>query len=229
MDLRPTVDSLEPSEESASDGSETPAVFSPERSPEPTLAEDPEDSSQGQQQQPLSSPPRVRQPQPRCRRQVPPSTSVPESREVIDARVIDFLAQRRSDGVEEKMLRGLGPLMKKVPETEYNECVASIAVVLKLFAIPNHGDILSRLNTWKKDLESEGQPQMPGQFAVERQPTQAPSFAPHPQYGPPHGHMQGAAQGIYQGSLPTVPPQQAQGRPRSSFPAGSFTQDLFEL
>ncbi|XP_044133415.1 uncharacterized protein LOC122926095 [Bufo gargarizans] len=99
MDLRPTVDSLDPLADS-------------ETSPAPTLAEDPEDSTQSQAPQPLASPPRIVQPQPRRRRHVPPSTSVPESREVIDARVIDFLAQRRSDGVEEKMLRGLGPLLK---------------------------------------------------------------------------------------------------------------------
>ncbi|XP_044141433.1 uncharacterized protein LOC122931443 [Bufo gargarizans] len=227
MDLRPTVDSLEPSVESSTDGSETPAVFSPANSPEPTPAEEPELSSQGQHQQP--SPPRVRQPHRRRPRQVPPSTSVPESREVIDARVIDFLAQRRSDGVEEKMLRGLAPLMKKVPEPDHNACVASIAVVMKMFAIPNHGDILGQLNRWMVDLEKEGQPQEAGQFGRERHPSQAPSFAPQPQYGPPHGHFQGASQPIFQGNLPTVPQQQAQGRPRSSFPAGSFTQDLFEL
>ncbi|XP_044160449.1 uncharacterized protein LOC122945445 [Bufo gargarizans] len=178
MDLRPTVDSLEPSGESSTDGSETPAVFSPAISPEPTPAEEPEESSQGQHQQP--SPPRVRQPHRRRPRQVPPSTSVPESREVIDARVIDFLAQRRSDGVEEKMLRGLAPLLKKVPEPDHNACVASIAVVMKMFAIPNHGDILGHLNRWMVDLENEGQPQVAGQFGRERQPTQAPSFAPHP-------------------------------------------------
>ncbi|XP_044134408.1 uncharacterized protein LOC122926947 [Bufo gargarizans] len=211
MDLRPTVDSLEPSGETSSDVSETPAVFSPAISPEPTPAEEPEESSQGQQQQ-EPSPPRVRQPHPRRHRQVPPSTSVPESREVIDARVIDFLAQRRSDGVEEKMLRGLAPLMKKVPEPDHNACVASIAVVMKMFAIPNHGDILGRLNHWMMDLENEGQPQMAGQFGRERQPTQAPSFAPHPQYGPPHGHMQGAGQGIFQGSLSHCPTPAGSGK-----------------
>ncbi|XP_044148345.1 uncharacterized protein LOC122936282 [Bufo gargarizans] len=230
MDLRPTVDSLDPSEESDSAGSETPCdFFSPATSPAPTPAEDPEESTLAQDPLPLASPPRIIQPQPRCRRQVPPSTTGQESREVIDAHVIDFLAQRRSDGVEEKMLRGLGPLMKQVNANEHHKCVPSLAVVLKMFSLPNHGDILEKLNSMKIDLENACQPQRPGPFQFQPQPTQVPSFTQHPQYGLPHGQMQGAGQPLYPGSLQTGPPQQAQGRPRSSFPAGSFTQDLLDL
>ncbi|XP_040277798.1 uncharacterized protein LOC120993341 [Bufo bufo] len=229
MDLRPTVDSLDPSEESDTAGSETPAVYSPATSPAPTPAEDPDDSTLAQAPLPLASPSCIIQPQPRHHRQVPPSTSGQESREVIDARVIDFLAQRRSDCVEEKMLRGLGPLMKQVTPNEHHECLASLVVVLKMFALPNHGDILGKLNGMKIDLENAGQHQTPGPFQFQTQPTQPPSFPPHHQYGLPQGQMQGVAQPLYPGSLQTGPPQQAQGRPRSSFPAGSFTHDLLNL
>ncbi|XP_040294408.1 uncharacterized protein LOC121005701 [Bufo bufo] len=208
MDLRPTVDSLDPSQDSETSGSETPAVFSHATSPAPTPAEDPDDSTLGQAPLPLASPPRIVQPQPRRRRQVPPSTSGQESREVIDARVIDLLAQRRSDGMEEKMLRGLGPLMKQVTPVEHHECLASLAVVIKMFAIPNHGDILGKLNSMKIDLENAGQQQRPGPFQFPPQTTQGPSFPPQPKYGLPQGPMHQAGQPLYPGSLTTVPPQQ---------------------
>ncbi|XP_044142905.1 uncharacterized protein LOC122932507 isoform X2 [Bufo gargarizans] len=146
IELRPTVDSLDASQDSDTSGSETPAVFSPQASPDPTPAEDPEDSTLAEAPLPLASPPRIVQPQPRRRRQVPPSTSGPESREVIDARVIDFLAQRRSDSKEEKLLRGLGPLLQQVAPNEHPDCVASIAIVIKMFTCPNHGDIIGHAN-----------------------------------------------------------------------------------
>ncbi|XP_044155052.1 uncharacterized protein LOC122941692 [Bufo gargarizans] len=224
-----TADSLNPSEESDTAGSETPAIFPPATSPAPTSAEDPEDSTLAQAPLPLASPPCIIHPQPRRHRQVPPSTSGQESCEVIDARIIDFLAQRRSDGVKEKMLRGLGPLMKQVSPNEHHECLASLAVVLKMFAIPNHGDILGKLNGMKIELENAGQHQRPGPFQFPPQTTQGPSFPPHPQYGLPQGQMQDVGQPLYLGSLPTGSPQQAHVRPRSSFPAGSFTQDLLDL
>ncbi|XP_040275583.1 uncharacterized protein LOC120990742 [Bufo bufo] len=181
MELRPTVDSLDPSQESDTSGSETPAVFSPVTSSAPTPAEDPDDSTLGQAPLPLASPPRIVQPQPRRHRQVPPSTSGQESREVIDVHVIDFLAQRRSDGVEEKMLRGLGPLMKHVTPLEHHECLASLVVVIKMFSIPNHGDILGKLNGMKLDIENAGEQQRPGPFEFAPQTSQGPSFQQQPQ------------------------------------------------
>ncbi|XP_044146218.1 uncharacterized protein LOC122934661 [Bufo gargarizans] len=229
MDLRPTVDSLDPSEDSETTGSETPAVFSPATSPAPMPAEDPEDLTLAQAPLPLASPPRIVQPQPRRCRQVPPSTAGQECREVIDARVIDFLAQRRSDGLEEEMLRGLGPLMKRVTPVEHHECLASLAVVIKMFAIPNYGDILGKLNAIKIDLENAAHQQRPGPLQFPPQPTQGPSFPPQPQYGLPQGPIQHVGQPLYQGSLPTGAPQQAHVRPRSSFAPGSFTQDLLDL
>ncbi|XP_044124888.1 uncharacterized protein LOC122919769 [Bufo gargarizans] len=172
MDLRPTVDSLEASEESDTAGSETPAVFSPATSPAATPIEDPEDSAQGQDPLPLASPPRHVQPQPRRRRQVPPSSSGPESREAIDARVIDFLAQRRSDGKEEKMLRGLGPLLQQVPANEQPDCMACLNMVIKMFICPNHGDLIGPLNALKLNIENAGQQPNPAPYSFPPQPTQ---------------------------------------------------------
>ncbi|XP_044142261.1 uncharacterized protein LOC122932106 [Bufo gargarizans] len=226
MELRPTVDSLDLSQESETSGSETPAVFSPQASPAPTPAEDPEDSTLAEAPLPLASPPRIVQPQPRLRRQVPPSTSGQESREVIDARVIDFLAQRRSDGVKAKMLRGLGPLMKHVTPLEHHECLASLAVVIKMFALPNHGDILGKLNGMKVDIENAEQQQRPGPFEFAPQTSQGPSYQQQPQYGLPQGPMQQVGQPLYPGSFRSVAPQQANVMPRSSFTPASFTQDL---
>ncbi|XP_044152402.1 uncharacterized protein LOC122940101 isoform X2 [Bufo gargarizans] len=229
MDLRLTVDSLDPSEDSETTGSETPVVFSPVTSPAPTPAEDPDDSTLAQAPLPLASPPRLVKPQPRRRRQVPPSTSGQESQEMIDACVIDFLAQRRSDGLEEKMLQGLGPLMKQVTPDEHHECLASLAIVIKMFSCPNHGDILGKLNAIKIDIENAGQQPTAGAFQLPPQPTQGPSFPPQPQYGLPQGPMHNVGQPLYPGSLPTGAPQQAHVRPRSSFAPGSFTQDLLDL
>ncbi|XP_040266240.1 uncharacterized protein LOC120991013 [Bufo bufo] len=229
MDMRTTVDSLDPTEDSDSGGSESPAVFSPEPSPAPTPAEDVDDSTLAQAPLPLASPSRNPQPQPRRRRQVPPATSEQESRAAIDARLIEFLAQRRSDGVEDKMLRGLGPLLKLVSPNDQHQCLASLIVVLKMFTLPNHGDILAQLNNMRREIEDAAQPPPPDPFQFAPQHTQPPSFPPHHQYGLPQGQRQGVAQPLYPGSLPPCPPQQAQGRPRSSYPVGSFTQDLLNM
>ncbi|XP_044150933.1 uncharacterized protein LOC122939054 [Bufo gargarizans] len=230
MDLRPTVDSLDPSADSETSGSETPAVFSPATSPAPTPAEDPEDSTQSQGPQPLSSPPRIVQPQPRHRRRVPPSSSVPESREVIDARVIDFLAQRRSDGKEEKLLRGLGPLLQQVPANEQPDCMACLNMVIKMFTCPNHGDLIGPLHALKLQVENAGQQPNPAPYSFPPQPTQGPSYAPPlPQYLPPQGPIHPGGQPLYQPQLPTGAPTQAQVRPRSTFAPGSFTRDLLDL
>ncbi|XP_044133001.1 ataxin-2-like protein [Bufo gargarizans] len=229
MELRPTVDSLDPSHDSESSGSETPGVFSPQASPEPSPAQDPEDSTQAEAPLPLASPPRIVQSQPRRRRQVPPSTSGPESREIIDARVIDFLAQRRSDSKEEKLLKGLGTLLQQVPQNEHPDCVASIAIVIKMFACPNHGDIIGRLNNMRIEVENAGQQPNPAPYQFPPQPTQGPSYAPPQQYLPPQGPRHSVGQPLYHPSVATGAPPPAHVRPRSSFPPGSFSQDLLEL
>ncbi|XP_040264751.1 uncharacterized protein LOC120979830 [Bufo bufo] len=209
MEMRPTVDSLDPSQDSDTSGSETPAVFSPQESPAPTPAEDPEDSTLAEAPLPLAGPPRIVQPQPRRRRQVPPSTSGQESRELINVRLIEFLAQRRSDGVEDKIIRGLGPLMKHVTPLEHHECLASLAVVIKMFALPNHGDILAKLNAMKVEIENAGQQQRAGTFEVAPQTFQGPSYHQQPQYGLPQWAMQQVGQPLYPGNFSSVAPQQA--------------------
>ncbi|XP_044151158.1 uncharacterized protein LOC122939197 [Bufo gargarizans] len=229
MELRPTVDSLDPSQDSDTSASEAPAGFSPQATPSPTPAEDPEDSTLAEDPLPPCSPPRIVQPQPRRRRQLPPSTSGPESREAIDARLIEFLAQRRSEGVEEKTLRGLGQLLRHVTPLEHHECLASLAVVFKMFALPNHGDILGKLNAMKVDIENAAQQQSAGPFEVAPQASQGPAYHPQPHYGLPQGPMHQVGQPLYPGSFTSGGPQQANVRPRSTFTPGSFTQDLLNL
>ncbi|XP_044156682.1 heme-binding protein 1 isoform X1 [Bufo gargarizans] len=141
MDLRLTVDSLDAIDDSETAGSEKPAVFSPATSPAPTPAEEPEELALAQPALPMASPERGQQPQPRRRRHVPLSSSGQENCEMIDAQVIEFLAQRRSDGLEEAMLRGLGPLMKQITPEKYHECLASLALVIKMCSSPYQGDI----------------------------------------------------------------------------------------
>ncbi|XP_044160401.1 aldehyde oxidase-like [Bufo gargarizans] len=95
-----TVDSLDDPEDSETGESDTPAVFSPASSPAPIPAEEPDQPSLAQPTLSPRSPERVQQLQPRSRRNVPHSSSGQPTQEMIDARVIKFLAQRRNNGIE---------------------------------------------------------------------------------------------------------------------------------
>ncbi|XP_044151344.1 uncharacterized protein LOC122939342 [Bufo gargarizans] len=145
MDLRPTVDSLEDDpEDSDAGGSETPAIFSPESSPTHPQAEEP--------QQPPLEPPTLSQgtldptpqPHPRRRRTGPQASSAPDTREQIDARVIEFLAS----GVRARKKPwwgGLGPLLRGVPAHRLSPCVAGIAMLIELFSSPYEEDIVTEI------------------------------------------------------------------------------------
>ncbi|XP_044139294.1 uncharacterized protein LOC122929699 [Bufo gargarizans] len=226
MELRPTVDNLEDSDESEEGGEETPAVFSPDSSPQhsPVLetTEPPMGTSGGEPERPET------RPQPRRRRRnAPQSSSELANREMIDARVIQFLAQRRTDGHEETMLRGLAPMLKLVPQASQQQCMASLLLVLKMFSLPYQGDILGDINNLLKKY----------MVATNQQP---PTFqqAPHPFHGQQSGGptFQGSqeqnptlAQSFNVGMFAAAPPQPAQVHPASSYAPGSFSRDLFEL
>ncbi|XP_044134472.1 uncharacterized protein LOC122927001 [Bufo gargarizans] len=225
MELRPTVDNLEDTEKSDMGGEETPAFFSHESSPQHSPAveatEPPMAMSGGEPKRPQTSQ------QPRRRRNVRQSSSELATREMIDARVIQFLAQRRTDGQEELMLRGLAPMMRQVPQPSHQQCVASLALVLKMYSLPYQRDILFDINQLLQEIL----------MASNKQPT---SFhqAQHPSHGPPSAGptFQGSqdrnpplAQSLNVSMFPAGTPQPAQVRPGSSYAPGSFTRDLFDL
>ncbi|XP_044144916.1 uncharacterized protein LOC122933882 [Bufo gargarizans] len=146
MDLRPTVNSLDDPEESDLGGGDTPAVFSFATSPAPTPAEDQANPARETGVISEGSPEASQQPKPRRRRVVRQSSSGQDTRESIDSRVIEFLAQRRTEGEEETLLMGLAPLLRQVPRERHNRCIASIIMVLEMFASNYQGDILSHIN-----------------------------------------------------------------------------------
>ncbi|XP_044153060.1 uncharacterized protein LOC122940446 [Bufo gargarizans] len=96
MDLRPTVDNLEEPEDSDVGGEETAPVFSPEPSPTPTPAEESTQPAMATTVVTEGSPQTSPQRRPRTRRSARQQTSGLVTLEIIDARVIEFLAQRRS-------------------------------------------------------------------------------------------------------------------------------------
>ncbi|XP_040263524.1 uncharacterized protein LOC120979063 isoform X2 [Bufo bufo] len=224
-----TVDSLDDDpEESDVGGSDTPAVFSPESSPTHTQAEETE--------QPTVAPPTLsqgtmettQQPHPRRRRSVPQASSGQDTREQIDSRVIEFLAKRRSEGPEEAMVRGLGPLLRGVPAHRFSPCVAGLAMIIKLFSSPYEEDIVAEIynvrcnilaaRSHQASMPSQPQPQHHGP------PVPGPSYqvAQETSRQPSHFYPQAA-------TYATAPQQQPQVRPGSSFQPGPFTRDLFEL
>ncbi|XP_044141669.1 uncharacterized protein LOC122931660 [Bufo gargarizans] len=225
MELRPTVDNLEESEDSDVGGEETPAFFSPESSPQHSPAvettEQPMATSGGEPERP-----QPRQ-QPRRRRNARQSSSELATREMIDARVIQFLAQRRTNGHEEIMLRGLAPMLKLVPQASQQQCVASLALVLKMFSLPYQRDILFDINhlLQKYMVASNQQPPsfQQAQHTCHGHHSVGPTFQGSQEQNPP------LAQSLNVGMFAAATPQPAQVRPTSSYAPGSFTRDLFEL
>ncbi|XP_044129424.1 uncharacterized protein LOC122922767 [Bufo gargarizans] len=225
MDLRPTVDSLDddPEEDSDAGGSDTPAVFSPESSPSHPQAEEPH--------QPPLEPPTHSQgtldptPQPRPRRRCtgPQASSVPDTREQIDARVIEFLAKRRSEGPEEAVVRGLGPLLRGVPAHRFCSCVSGIAMLIELFSSPYEEDILGELcHVRRRILASRAQNVAGPSQAQPHGPLYLAPLTRWPRKPAGHRHN-------FTHRLPPMPLPQQQQRPGSSYQPGPFTRDLFEL
>ncbi|XP_044132959.1 uncharacterized protein LOC122925677 [Bufo gargarizans] len=226
MDLRPTVDSLDDPEESDLGGSETLAAFFPESSPTNTQAEETEHPTVAPPTLSQGSTERTQQPQPRRRRNVPQASAAADTREQIDSRVIEFLAKKRSEGPEEAVVRGLGPLLRVVPAHKLSPCGAGMAMVIEMFSSPYEGDIVSEINTVRRKIIAARS--HPVSMASQPQPHGPP--LPGPRYQvvqetsrpPPQFFSQAA-------TYPSGPQQPEQVRPGSSFQHGPFTRDLFDL
>lgn len=222
-----TVDSLEEPEESDLGGAETPAVFSPASSPAQTPAPQqmPHASEAGRTSE--GSPEPAPQRQPRRRRTVPQSSSVEITREMIDSRVIEFLVQRRTDGQEEAVLRGLAPLLRTVPPERYTLCVASMTLVIQMYASNLQGDIHTEIDHLRRQMEMPPA-QQPYSYHPRPPPAQGVPFPPQPFPGAqqPNPHF---GQPPYPPTYATGAPDPRQVRPGPSYAPASFTQDLFEL
>ncbi|XP_044146993.1 uncharacterized protein LOC122935292 [Bufo gargarizans] len=137
MDLRLTVDSLEdpepqPSPQSDPGGAETPPVFSPEMSPTNLAEEESEGVQRGLAGPGEVNPDDSQRPQSHRRRSAPQASSGITTKEVIDSQVIQYLAQKRAEGREEVLMRGLAPLLQQVPQEKQAACIASITLVLEI-------------------------------------------------------------------------------------------------
>ncbi|XP_040271530.1 uncharacterized protein LOC120986912 [Bufo bufo] len=207
-----TVDSLDDPEDSDLGGEESPALFSPASSPAPTLAEEPIPQPREPAAISEGSPQETHQPQARRRRRnVRQSSSGQDIREMIDARVTDFFAQRRSDGQEECVLRGLGPLLCRVPMERHNMCVASLVVVIEMYASHYQGDIHLHITELRHKLMRQSY-QQPTMYPHPPQPPQVTPFhgqqtCRFPEPNPPLGQQSN------QGSYGTWAPHPGQVRP----------------
>ncbi|XP_044132915.1 uncharacterized protein LOC122925630 [Bufo gargarizans] len=226
MDLRPTVDSLEQAEDSeeALSGEILP-VFSPATSPAPTPALEPDEPSQAEASRSPRSPSPLPQPQPRRRRNVPQTSSGQETREAIDAQVIEFLAQRRSDGIEGSTLRGLGNIFRQVPLAKQPECVTALAMVIHMYSSNYEGDLLTELNELRRRvLNLAPQVRDPGYYQPPMQQP-GPSFPQQPTYQ----RFQGPTTSSSQTRMATRASDPGYVRPQADFDPGPFTRELFDL
>ncbi|XP_044129690.1 uncharacterized protein LOC122922971 [Bufo gargarizans] len=232
MDLRLTVDSLEdpepqPSPQSDPGGAETPPVFSPEMSPTNLAEEESEGVQRGLAGPGEVNPDDSQRPQSRRRRSAPQASSGITTKEVIDSQVIQYLAQKRAEGCEEVLMRGLAPLLQ-VPQEKQAACIASITLVLEMYRHPYQGDIHSLIDRVRRQVvlgpHHQQQGSLPPRAATHHAPYYSQQNLPLSQdSNPPFG------QPNYPPTYPTGAQDPAQVRPGPSYAAGSFTRDLMDL
>ncbi|XP_040271812.1 uncharacterized protein LOC120987305 [Bufo bufo] len=163
MDLRPTVDSLEDPESQQSDvgGADTPAVFLPEPSPTHQPLEEHEQQTGEPARAAEVFTEETQRPQTRRRRAAPQASSGLVTKELIDSQVIQYLAQKRTEVREETMMRGLAPLLQRVPAENQATCMASLPLVLEMYGHPYQGDIHTLIERVRRQVVLPQNPQPP--------------------------------------------------------------------
>ncbi|XP_040294318.1 uncharacterized protein LOC121005608 [Bufo bufo] len=232
MDLRPTVDSheepdIDESQQSNGEGAETPAVFFPETSPthQPTEEHEQQPGEPARPAEVFTEETQRRQT--RHRRAAPQASSGLVTKEIIDSQVIQYLAQKRTEVREETMMRGLAPLLQRVPVDNQATCMASLILVLEMYGHPYQGDIHTLIERVRHQVVLSQNPQ-PTTFPPRPPTGQGPSCPP-PNVYLSQSHNQPLPQPNYHAPYPTGAQDPGQARPGPSYAGGSFTRDLFDI
>ncbi|XP_044146990.1 uncharacterized protein LOC122935290 [Bufo gargarizans] len=235
LDVRTTVDSLEPQRETGNTSSESDQAAYGQDSPRPgeqevepvqQLPEEEREESSAREgpSQPLESSPQPRRRQTRRRRVAPPNPdSAANTQAQVQTQVLEYLRQRHLEGSEERMLSGLAHLFKELPAYQQTLFVDVMTSVFTIFKTPldPHEVVCCVDNLKNRAFSLFPQPQ-PGHSMVPQHAM--PSSGSQPLFSQEQAFRP-------QPSLPgpvTYPPQSNVAAPHHQG-QGPFTRDLFNI
>ncbi|XP_040286127.1 uncharacterized protein LOC120999324 [Bufo bufo] len=233
LDVRTTVDSLEPQRETGNTSSESDQAAYGQDSPRPGEQEvepvqqlpDEEREESSALEGPsraLESSPQPRRRQPRRRRVAPPNPdSAANTQAQVQTQVLEYLRQRHLEGSEERMLSGLAHLFKELPAYKQTLFVDVMTSVFTIFKTPlDPHEVVCCVDNLKNQV-----------FRLCPQPGHS--------MVPQHARPSSASQPLFSQEQPFMPQQSLPGPvtypPQSHVAAphhqgqGSFTQELFNL